>query len=179
MVWSLFTRSIGGRLANEKHEENFRVIDRRLFDESGELRREAVEQEPAEAAKTDRPAATAQNPAPAAEPAPAAAPEPVRPSRAFQMLIDLLYSNAALYLGGYADPTTGRAVVDLEGARNIIDMLEVLRERTRDRLALEEDRMLVEVMGSLKMAFLEVSKAASQAMKQNPTQHPQKLHSKP
>lgn len=96
------------------------------------------------------------------------------------MLIDLLYSNAAVYLGGYADPATGRPMVDLEAARNIIDMFEVLREKTRGNIAAEDDRMLVEVLGSLKMAFLEVSKAAGQAVRENPTAVPaSKLRGKP
>lgn len=181
-------------MASEKHDETFRVIDRRLFNEAGELRKEAVEQEAARAA--DQAAAAAKNaaaqttPAPnpaagakpaslASESTPASAEAP-RPSRAFQMLIDLLYSNAAVYLGGYADPATGRPMVDLEAARNIIDMFEVLREKTRGNIAAEDDRMLVEVLGSLKMAFLEVSKAAGQALRENPTAVPaSKLRGKP
>ena len=183
-------------MAKEKQEETFRVIDRRLFNESGELRQEAVEQEQrdeaAAAAKATAaaaaPASNKEDPAPIkpaapAEPATPAAPaaaEPIPSSRAFQMLVDLLYSNAAVYLGGYADPATGRPMLDLEGARNIIDMFEALREKTRGNLAPEDDRILVEVLGSLKMAFLEVSKAASQAMRENPTAIPtSKLRGKP
>lgn len=160
-------------LGRDKKDEAFRVIDRRLFDESGALRQEVVQHERDEAAT--------QKPAPAASPAAPAAPKDApAPSRTFQMLVDLLYSNAAVYLGGYADPATGRPVLDLEGARNIIDILEMLREKTRGALAPEDDRMLVEAMGSLKMAFLEVSKAADQALRQKPAAaNPTALRSKP
>jgi hypothetical protein len=156
-------------LANEKHDDSFRVVDRRLFNAEGELRKEAVEEERREEERQEKQKAAA----PASQGAPgnqnaakAPAAEAVPPSRSFQMLVDLLARNAALFLGGYTDPSTGRAVVDLEGGREIIDMIEVLREKTRGNLAAEDDRFLVEVLGSLKLSFLEVSKAAAQAMRE-------------
>ena len=170
-------------MTDEKHDETFRVIDRRLFNEAGELRQDAIERE--EKQEREKPAAKSAAASSLANektpPAPDTPPASAIPSsRQFQMLIDLLYSNAAVYLGGYADPATGRAMVDLDAARNIIDMFEVLRDKTRGNLAPEDDRMLVEVLGSLKMAFLEVSKAASQTVRQNPTANPTaKLRGKP
>lgn len=173
-------------MSKEKQDETFRVIDRRLFNEAGELRKDAIEREereerenpPPKPAAAPPPAASDKTPPSPDTPAPAA--NAIPPSRQFQMLVDLMYSNAAVYLGGYADPATGRPMVDLDSARNIIDMFEVLREKTRGNLAPEDDRMLAEVLGSLKMAFLEVSKAASQAMRQNPTANPTaKLRGKP
>ena len=38
-----------------------------------------------------------------------------------------------MLLGGYADPRTGQPVLDLEGAREMIDMLDVLREKTHGK----------------------------------------------
>ena len=156
-------------MANEKHDESFRVVDRRLFNAEGELRQEAVDEERREeqrqaGQKASAPASPAAPATQNAAKAPAA--EAVPPSRSFQMLVDLLARNAALFLGGYTDPSTGRAILDLEGAREVIDMIEVLREKTRGNLAAEDDRFLVEVLGSLKLSFLEVSKAAAQAMRE-------------
>ena len=85
-------------------------------------------------------------------------------SRSFQMLVDFLTRNAAAMLGGMADPRTGQAFVDLEGAREVIDMLDVLREKTRGNLSKADDDLLVEVLGSLKLTFMEISKAATEAM---------------
>ena len=85
-------------------------------------------------------------------------------SRSFQMLVDFLTRNAAAMLGGMADPQTGRPFVDLEGAREVIDMLDALREKTRGNLSKEDDQLLVEVLGSLKLTFMEISKAAAEAM---------------
>jgi uncharacterized protein DUF1844 len=82
-------------------------------------------------------------------------------SRHFQMLIDFLARNAAAMLGGMADPRTGQAFLDLEGAREMIDMLDVLREKTSGNLSHEDDALLLEVIGSLKLTFMEISKAAA------------------
>lgn len=86
------------------------------------------------------------------------------PSRGFQMLVDFLTRNAAAMLGGMADPRTGQAFVDLEGARELIDMLDALRETTRGNLAKSDEDLLIEVIGSLKLTFMEISRAATEAM---------------
>ena len=67
-------------------------------------------------------------------------------------------------LGGMADPRTGQPYVDIEGAREMIDMLDALREKTRGNLAKVDDELLLEVIGSLKLTFVEMSKAAAAAM---------------
>jgi len=80
------------------------------------------------------------------------------------MLVDFLTRNAAAMMGGMADPRTGQAFLDLEGARDMIDMLDELREKTRGNLAKADDDLLVEVLGSLKLTYMEVSRAAADAM---------------
>jgi hypothetical protein len=166
-------------VAEHKQEETFKVVDRRLFTESGELRKEVVEQHnrEEEAAKKAVPPAgppqaknarvqTAEAPSPVSpDQADANA---IQPSRNFQMLVDFLTRNAAAMLGGVADPRTGQAFLDLEGAREMIDMLDALREKTRGNLAPADDDLLMEVLGSLKLTFMEVSKAAAEAMNKKP-----------
>jgi hypothetical protein len=157
-------------LAEHKREEEFKVIDRRLFTADGELRKEAVDEErrETEAARkieAGKPAAT--KPAAGATkvtetPTPLS-PEALKPSRNFQMLVDFMARNAAAMLGGYADPRTGQPMLDLEGAREFIDLLDVLHEKTRGNLAAEDDKLLLDVIGSLKLSFLELSKAAAAA----------------
>ena len=164
-------------MADPKQDEGFKVVDRRLFTEEGELRKDAVEQErrdeeAASARKASAPAAAKPAPAPpgSAVPAPSAdtasadAADSIAPSRSFQMLVDFLTRNAAAMLGGMADPRTGQPFLDLEGAREMIDMLDVLREKTRGNVAKTDEDLLIEVVGSLKLTFMEVSKAAAEAM---------------
>ncbi len=162
-------------MADPKQEEGFKVVDRRHFTETGDLREGAVEQERREEeaaakaaseqaaakAKAAQPPAVPDAAAPAAPEVPA---ETVAPSRSFQMLVDFLTRNAAAMMGGMADPQTGQAYVDLEGAREVIDMLDALRDKTRGNLAKVDDDLLMEVLGSLKLTFMEISKAAAEAM---------------
>jgi len=153
-------------LPDHKREEEFRVIDRRPFTSEGELRKEVVEEAEREAKRE-----AAQHPlAPPAEPAkPVAAPPAETPKRspAFENLIRMLGSNAAMVLGAYADPRTGQPMLDPEAAREFIDMLDALHEKTKGNLAPEEDSLLLDLLGKLKMTFLEVNQAvAAQAAQQ-------------
>lgn len=163
-------------LAEQKHQdESFKVIDRRPFTAEGELRKDIPpddrrEHEAAQtiAEKKTASGSTAQGSAESqpqklsAETAVASAEGPA-PSHQFQMLVDFLARNAAAMLGGITDPRTGQAFLDLEGAREMIDLLDVLREKTHGNLAAEDDALLVEVIGSLKLSFMEVSNAAATA----------------
>jgi len=163
-------------LSESKHDESFKVVDRRLFTAEGELRKDIAEQQDRERETTPAatPAGTASKTGPAgASPAagktatPAAVPPVDAPKRspAFENLIRSLGQNAAMLLGGYADPRTGQPVLDLEGAREMIDMLDVLHEKTRGNLAPEEDSLLLDVLGNLKLAFMEMAKAAAKQEK--------------
>jgi len=46
----------------------------------------------------------------------------------------------------------------------VIDMLDALKEKTRGNLAKVDQDLLTEVLGSLKLTFMEISKAAAAAM---------------
>lgn len=154
-------------MSENKQEESFRVIDRRPFTAEGELRQEVVEQAEREAAA--QPAAAA--PAPVAKEVAALeeVPAPDAPKRvpAFENLVRMLGSNAAMVLGAYADPRTGQPMIDPDAARELIDMLDALREKTMGNLAPEEDTLLLDLLGKLKMTYLEVNQAiAAQAQAQ-------------
>jgi hypothetical protein len=154
-------------LSDHKKEEAFRVIDRRPFTAEGELRKEVVEEQEREA-KRD---ATQHPPAPVAEVAKPAATAPPAdiPARSpgLESLIRMLGSNAAMVLGAYADPRTGQPVIEPETAREFIDMLDALHEKTKGNLAPEDDALLLDLLGKLKMTYLEVNQAvAAQAAQQ-------------
>jgi len=96
-------------------------------------------------------------------------PAPDAPKRvpAFENLVRMLGSNAAMVLGAYADPRTGQPMIDPDAARELIDMLDALREKTMGNLAPEEDTLLLDLLGKLKMTYLEVNQAiAAQAQAQ-------------
>ena len=149
---------------DHKQEEAFRVIDRRPFTAEGELRKEVVEEEEREAVREAKREAAKIPAAPLETAKPPAAPPPVEtPSRiaAFENLIRMLGSNAAMVLGAYADPRTGQPMLDPEAARELIDMLDALHEKTKGNLAPEEDTLLLDLLGKLKMTYLEINQAVA------------------
>lgn len=160
-------------MSGHKQDDSFRVIDRRLFTADGELRKEAVEEErrqeaahaqPKPAAATANPAAppsqTANNPSAAPVTSSAPASEPPS-SPVFKNLLAFLARNAELVMSGLPDPRTGRAMVDLESLRQLIDMIEVLREKTAGNLSREDAQLLSDVLGDLKVSFLQLQQAAA------------------
>ncbi len=147
-------------MSDHKQEEAFRVIDRRPFTAEGELRKEVVEEEEREA---KREAAKIPPAPPEAAKTAAAPPSAETPLRlpAFENLVRMLGSNAAMVLGAYADPRTGQPVIDPDAARELIDMLDALHEKTKGNLAPEEDNLLLDLLGKLKMTYLEINQAVA------------------
>jgi hypothetical protein len=150
---------------DKKPEESFRVIDRRPFTAEGQLRPDVVEEQEREAkreAAMNKAAAAAPAAGPAA--ADAAVPAPIdapKRSPAFENLVRMLGSNAAMVLGAYTDPRTGQPMIDPEAARELIDMLDALHEKTKGNLAPEEDSLLLDLAGKLKITYLEISQAVA------------------
>ena len=136
------------------------MIDRRPFTAEGELRKEVVEEEEREA---KREAAKTPPAPPESAKTEAALPPAETPKRipAFENLVRMLGSNAAMVLGAYADPRTGQPVIDPEAARELIDMLDALYEKTKGNLAPEEDNVLLDLLGKLKMTYLEINQAVA------------------
>jgi Domain of unknown function (DUF1844) len=150
---------------SEHKKEEFRVIDRRPFTAEGELRKEVVEEKEREAKREEAklPAAHPEAAKTTAAPPPAETPERLP---AFENLVRMLGSNAAMVLGAYTDPRSGQPVIDPEAARELIDMLDALHEKTKGNLAPEEDNILLDLLGKLKMTYLEINQAvAAQAAK--------------
>jgi hypothetical protein len=62
---------------------------------------------------------------------------------------------AMMLLGKTPHPQTGRAMRDLDGARTFIDQLEMIAEKTKGNLTLEEEQLLKQSLMSLRLAFVE------------------------
>jgi len=69
-----------------------------------------------------------------------------------------------MVLGAYADPNTGQPMIDPDAARELIDMLDALQQKTKGNLAPEENEMLLDLLGKLKLTYLEVQKAMAAEM---------------
>jgi uncharacterized protein YpuA (DUF1002 family) len=77
----------------------------------------------------------------------------------FANLIIMLASAAAVHFGDLADAVTGeRQPVNLEGAAQMIGLLETLEAKTKGNLTESEARLLQQVLYELRMRFLEAQK---------------------
>ena len=151
-------------MSDHKQDDSFRVIDRRPFTSEGELRKDVIEEQEREAK-----AEAAKAPPSTAEKAKVPAPAADAPKRlpAFESLVRMLGQNAAMVLGAYTDPRTGQPMIDPDAARELIDMLDALHEKTKGNLAPEEDELLLDLLGKLKLTYVEINQAvAAQAATQ-------------
>ena len=67
-----------------------------------------------------------------------------------------LATTAAMHFGDIPDPTTGqRAEPDLPRAAGVIQVLEMLQQKTRGNLIPEEERVLDDILYELRMRFVQ------------------------
>lgn len=87
----------------------------------------------------------------AAQKAAAGAPEP---EVTFSSLVVSLSSTAFLHLGAIPDPGTGKQEKNLTLAKQAIDLLGVLREKTRNNLSPDEENLFNHLLYDLRMAYI-------------------------
>jgi hypothetical protein len=72
-----------------------------------------------------------------------------------------LMHTAAVHLGDAADPLSGQTQApNIEGARQMIDILGLLEEKTRGNLTVEERQLLEQGLYELRMRFMDVKNGA-------------------
>lgn len=90
----------------------------------------------------------------------------------FDALVQSLYMTAALQMGAGTQPGE-QPRVDILGARQSIDMLSVLVEKTKGNLSDKEQRLLQNALFELRMMFMEITNAISSSA-HNPAAKPPK-----
>ena len=155
----------------EREEKPIRVVDRRMFTPEGELRPGFEPEEPPPAPPPParpRPAAPPPSPTagdrtatgPDAPPVPDDAPPGAsEPSTEFSRIVSSLATTAYSALGLLADPATQGRHRDLAIARQMIDWLGVLEQKTRGNLSFEESDLLSRALYELRLAYVEVGRA--------------------
>jgi hypothetical protein len=72
----------------------------------------------------------------------------------FSSLVLPLYMPALIKLGLVEDPATGRLQSNLDHGRRLIDLLDLLKEKTQGNLELEEEKFLSAAIMQLKEVYL-------------------------
>ncbi|HVU03747.1 MAG TPA: DUF1844 domain-containing protein [Polyangiaceae bacterium] len=76
----------------------------------------------------------------------------------FATFVVSLSHSGFVHLGDVVDPGGDKLAPNLELAKQTIDLLAVLEEKTRGNLTGEEERILSAALYDLRMRFVEVSK---------------------
>lgn len=81
----------------------------------------------------------------------------------FEKLVASLYTTAIMQLG--LDPASGQMKYqpDIIAARQTVDMISILQEKTKGNLDAKETRLLDSILYELRMAYIEITKMLTQA----------------
>ena len=77
----------------------------------------------------------------------------------FSTFIMSLTSSAFYHLGDIADPETGKTETNLPAVNQTIDMLTMLREKTKGNLNEEENKLLEQLIYELQMKYVAKTKS--------------------
>jgi hypothetical protein len=84
------------------------------------------------------------------------------PAMSFEQIVQSIYMSTIMQLGG-ATPEGEQPKIDLMGARQSIDMLAILAEKTKGNLAPTESQLLESALFEVRMGFLEVTQALARS----------------
>ena len=80
------------------------------------------------------------------------------PALSFTAFVISLASSAAIHFGDLPDPASGqRGEPNLEGAAQMIEILDLLEDKTKGNLTAEERQVLESVLYELRLRFVEAS----------------------
>ncbi|MDC4224122.1 MAG: DUF1844 domain-containing protein [Candidatus Manganitrophus sp.] len=136
----------------EEEEKGFQIRDRRAYLKDTDSEKER-DQKQASAQKREAPEAASSKPERPPD-FPAEGSLPVN----FSSFILSLATSALIHLGQEANPATGERSVELPSARQVIDLISLLEEKTKGNLTPEEENLLQQILFTLRLKFVEVEK---------------------
>ena len=152
---------------DEKEEQGgFKVTDRRQFTTEGEIREKQQpdpgkqeappkKEEPPKASQEEKPRPEADQKDDQKE---SAEQDPGQGVNFASFLLSLA-TTGMVHLGEMPEPSSGQKMEDLGAARQMIDILDILKEKTEGNLSSEESHLLENVLYELRLKFMEKSKA--------------------
>jgi len=135
-------------------KKDFIIKDKRMFSEEGQdnqgEERAAKEEEMAESSETEAEASESEDATASAEDA-----ENFQlPAINFATFIFSLNTSVLVHLGIIDDPASGKKVKNLTLAKQTIDILGMLEEKTRGNLTKDEESMLKNMLYDLRMIYV-------------------------
>ncbi len=135
-------------MEDDKQEKGFVIKDRRRFDDTGDARPEQPKEE-ATAKPQESPKAEEKAGVPPQEEA-----ESSFPALDFSTFVFSLGTSAMYHFGDFPDPVTKKAERNLEAAKQTIDILGILQDKTKGNLNDEEERLLESLLYELRMRYV-------------------------
>ena len=83
---------------------------------------------------------------------------PSAPPIDFSTFILSMAQSAVYHMGGFQDPVSGHTSTNLDLAKQTIDIISLLDEKTRGNLSEDEKRLLSHVLYDLRMRFVEAAR---------------------
>ena len=83
----------------------------------------------------------------------------------FVNFLSTLATNAAAALGAIPHPATGQRGLDLETGKYWLDVLGMIREKTKGNLHAQESRLLESLLGDLRMQYVQLVRATEEKLK--------------
>ena len=156
---------------SEEKKSSFKVVDRRRFTDEGD-QRTGPDVPTADKVRNDVPVAPAAVTAAAPTPAPTetAPPQSASPSTSeeaqgglnLSMFLQSLAQQGLMQMGLIPWPH-GQRELALDQARDTIEILVLLKQKTRGNLSTEEQKLMDAVVHELQMSFLEVQQAIARS----------------
>jgi hypothetical protein len=138
-------------MEEEKKEKGFVIKDRRLFDESGSVRKEETSKEEEE----KKPEAAVQETKIVSERATESETDDTPlPEINFANFLFSLSTTAMYHFGDFPDPVTKESRRNLPAAKQTIDILSILKTKTEGNLTEDEKQLLDGILYELRMRFV-------------------------
>jgi hypothetical protein len=134
-------------------EKGFIIKDRRRFDDSGEARPETPREQAPAKPQESKPEAQAAEPR-QDEKAQGTSTEQSFPELNFSTFVFSLGTSAMYHFGDFPDPVTKKAERNLEAAKQTIDILTILKDKTKGNLSEDEERLLESLLYELRMRYV-------------------------
>ena len=142
-------------MADEEIEgKGFVIKDRRRFTEEGEPKKETAPEEQAEEPEST----TQEEVKDRAKKEEEVTQEMPFPEINFSTFIFSLNTSALLHLGEIPDPATGKQQEDLAMAKQTIDLIAMLQEKTRGNLAPDEENLVKHILYDLRLRYVQKAK---------------------